>query len=216
MNKTTISTTESFDTAWDKFKQKSVFFIGLAILTAVIGSIQQSNQLFQYDFVNHSYYSDFSIFTVIGMILSSYLGLGIWKIMIKHNRGEEVSLSDLLSISFKSFIHYIIASLVATIATLVGLILLIVPGIHIALRLMFIPAFIVDKNQTFDEAMKSSWAITKGFTFKLFLWCLLATLVILMGIIALIVGLFVALPVISLSLAYIYLKLCEDESIQIS
>lgn len=67
------------------------------------------------------------------MILSSYLGLGIWKIMIKHNRGEEVSLSDLLRISFTSFIHYIIASLVATIATLVGLILLIIPGIHIAL-----------------------------------------------------------------------------------
>lgn len=81
---------------------------------------------------------------------------------------------------------------------------------------MFIPAFIVDKEESFDEALKSSWAITKGFTLKLFLWCLLATLVIVMGLIALIVGLFVALPVISLSFAYIYLKLSEDESIQIA
>lgn len=216
MYKTTISTTESFDIAWGKFKQKSVFFIGLAILTVVIGSIQQSNQLYQYDFVNHTSYSNFSIFTVIGMILSSYLGLGIWKIMIKHNRGEEVSLSDLLSISLKDFIHYIVATLFATLASFIGLIFLIIPGIHIALRLMFIPAFIVDKSQSFDEALKSSWNLTKGFTIKLFLWSLLAALVCLIGLLALIVGLFVAIPVISLSLAYIYLKLSDDPSIQIA
>lgn len=43
-----------------------------------------------------------------------------------------------------------------------GLILLLIPGIMIFLRSLFMPYFIVDKNMGPIEAIKASWALTKG------------------------------------------------------
>tara|TARA_B100001142_G_scaffold222807_1_gene220962 strand:+ start:124 stop:372 length:249 start_codon:yes stop_codon:yes gene_type:complete len=77
---------------------------------------------------------------------------------------------------------------------------------------MIMPGYIVDKNESFDVALKSSWNATKGYTVKLFLWMLLACFVFIVGIIALVVGVFAAIPVISLAMAYIYVQL-SDESV---
>jgi len=212
MENISISTTGSFGFGWRKFKEKGLFFIGIAVFVAILSSIQQLPQIF-HDQASSSlsgvYFS--LLTTIIGTIVSTYLSLGVWKIMIMHSRGEEIDFSDLLKISFRNFSHYILACILTGIATIIGLICLIVPGIHIALRLIFIPAFIVDKDQSFDEAMKSSWAITKGSTVKLFIWSLLATLVVIIGFFLLIAGIFVAMPVASLALAFIYLKLSNED-----
>ena len=211
MENLTISSTESFRFGWRKFKEKGTFFVGLAVLMAVLSSIQQAPQLSHSSTflgVSEIY---FSLITLIGMLINTYFSLGIWKIMIMHSRGEEIDLSDLFSISFRNFTHYILAFLLSGIATILGLVCFIIPGIHIGLRLMFLSAFIVDKDQSFDEALKSSWAITKGSTVKLFVWSLLATVIAILGFLSLIVGLFVAMPLISLALAFIYLKLSDEE-----
>ncbi len=171
------------------------------------------NQDFANYAVNEGFSTDsFTLLNALAMILSSYLGMGIWKICINHIRGNEVQLNDLFTISFSQFIHYIIASIINLIAVVLGLILLIIPGIHIACRLMIMPGYIVDKNESFDVALKSSWNATKGYTVKLFLWMLLACFVFIVGIIALVVGVFAAIPVISLAMAYIYVQL-SDESV---
>ena len=97
------------------------------------------------------------------------------------------SINALISISFGQFMHYIIATIITIIATLVGLVLLIIPGIHICCRLLLVPGYIADQNFSFDNAIKSSWNATKGHTMKLFLWILLSIFVVILGLIALIV-----------------------------
>jgi hypothetical protein len=204
-----LSITDSFDKAWSKFKQKALFFVGVTALSMFISMIGQSDKLIGInhgvDMANHQ----FTLFSLVGMILSSYLGLGIWKICIKHLRGQEVELNDLLSISLSQFVHYIIATIISGIAIMIGMLLLIIPGIHISCRLMLVPGFIVDKNESFDTALKSSWEATKGYSMKIFLWYLLAMLVMLAGFLALVVGIFAAAPVISIAMAYIYIKLTD-------
>ena len=209
MSNNYLSITGSFDSSWSKFKQKALFFIGLGVLSMLISMIGQSDKLIGMNHGVNMANNQFTVFSFVGMILSTYLSLGIWKICIKHLREEEIQLNDLLSISFRQFVHYIIASIISFITIFIGILLLIIPGIHIACRLMLVPAFIVDKNEGFDTALKSSWEATKGYSMKIFLWGLLAMLVMLAGLLALFVGIFAALPVISLAMAYIYIQLTD-------
>ncbi len=211
MEHKTISINQSYDFAWGKFKEKALFFIGLGLLTAVLSSLGENTSVEDYDGDNFSYDGGgISTISLLTMLINSYIGLGIWKICISHIRGEEVQLNDLISISFGQFMHYIIATIITIIATLVGLVLLIIPGIHIFCRLLLVPGYIADQNLSFDNAIKSSWNASKGHTMKLFLWILLSIFVIILGLIALIVGIFAAIPLISLALAHIYVKLSDN------
>ena len=215
MEHKTISINQSYDFAWGKFKEKALFFIGLGILSAVLGSLGQNSPMVDFDGDNFSYDGGgISTISFLAMLINSYIGLGIWKICINHIKGEEVQLNDLISISFGQFIHYIIATIITIIATLVGLVLLIIPGIHICCRLLLVPGYIADQNLSFDNAIKSSWNATKGHTMKLFLWILLSIFVFILGLIALIVGVFAAIPVISLALAYIYVQLSDNRMLE--
>lgn len=136
--------------------------------------------------------------------------MGVWKISIKHLRGEEIRLSDLSTISFEQYINYMIASIIYLIAIGLGLVLFIIPGIHITCRLLLMPGYIVDKNQRFDEALKSSWNDTKGEAMHLFLWIIFTCLVTIAGLLTFVVGIFIAIPLISLSLAYVYIQVSEN------
>ena len=210
MEQTQFSINHTFDFAWTKFKEKALFFVGLGVLSCVLGAMGE-NQSFANFTTSEGFRmsEEFTLLKVLAMLLSTYLGLGIWKICINHMRGEEVQLSDLYTIRFEQFVHYIIASIINLIVVVLGIILFIIPGIHIACRLILMPGYIVDKNESFDMALKSSWNATKGHTMKLFLWMLLACFLVIIGLIALIVGIFVAIPVICLAMAYIYIQLTD-------
>ena len=189
---------------------KALFFIGLAVLSTILTAIGESSDLANYISNDDFERSKFTILNAFAIVLNIYLGMGIWKVCINHIRGEEVQLNDLFTISFRQFAHYVIACVINMIMVVLGIILLIVPGIHIACRFMLMPGYIVDKNERFDVALKSSWNATKGHTVKLFLWMLLACFIAIVGLIALIIGIFVAVPVISLALAYIYVQLSGE------
>ena len=49
----------------------------------------------------------------------------------------------------------------------VGLALLVVPGVYLSIRFMFVPILIVDKELTIKEAFKKSTTLTKGVKWKL-------------------------------------------------
>ncbi len=78
--------------------------------------------------------------------------------------------------------------------------------IFIQTRLRFAPYFIADKNSGILESYKLSWNTTRGHVIKL-IWIqfLLGSLNIL-GVLALLVGLFVTLPITLLAGAYIFRK----------
>jgi len=73
----------------------------------------------------------------------------------------------------------------------------------------------VDKDMSFDVAIKESMRMTKGNTINLFLLVLTFGLIAIAGIICLFVGLIVALPIIWLAGAYIY-TLFEQKTNQIN
>lgn len=66
-----------------------------------------------------------------------------------------------------ALLHMVIGGIVFGIAVAVGLILLIVPGIYLALALFFWTVYVAVEDKGFYEAMKSSWELTEGHKWRL-------------------------------------------------
>jgi uncharacterized membrane protein len=69
---------------------------------------------------------------------------------------------------------------------------------------------IVEQGAKPIEALRKSWQITKGARLKLFLFGIVLSLVNIAGFLALIVGIFVSIPVTLLAHAYVYRVLANQ------
>jgi membrane-anchored glycerophosphoryl diester phosphodiesterase (GDPDase) len=67
-------------------------------------------------------------------------------------------------------INGIIAGIVFGIIVFIGLILLIIPGIYLAVALYFFLIFIALEDESFIDALQSSWELTKGRRLSVFLF----------------------------------------------
>jgi uncharacterized membrane protein len=85
--------------------------------------------------------------------------------------------------------------------------LLVVPGFYLALRLQFGAAVIVEENAGVIGALKRSWDITKGCTLQLFVVMLIQLAVVIVGAVALGIGVFVAIPLCMLIYCAVYKRL---------
>ena len=89
------------------------------------------------------------------------------------------------------------------------MVLLVVPGIIIALGLYFVMPVVVDKNVGYIEALKASWGITRGYKVELALLSILCLLVMLLGAVVFGVGLVIAVPVAFGAILMAYNRLAE-------
>lgn len=140
---------------------------------------------------------------LLSQALSVFLSLGVTRIGLNLVSGQAVSLGMLFGGGSK-WLRAALATLLFAIMVGVGLLLLIVPGIYLALKYGQFQAAIVDRNLGVIDAFKYSSEITKNNRMNLFGLALVSVLISLAGCLALMVGLLFALPVIWLSWAVAY------------
>ena len=97
-----------------------------------------------------------------------------------------------------------LAILVITPMLVIGFILLIFPGIYMALRLGQAIYFIVEQKENPIDAIKKSWEATEGMAGSLFLYYLAAFGILLGGFFLLLIGLIPAWFVTMIASAYLY------------
>lgn len=90
-----------------------------------------------------------------------------------------------------------------------GLVLLVVPGVVIALSATFTLHLMVDRGLGPIAALKESWRITRGHWLRLLGFYGIALCVFVAGLLACGVGLVVAVPVVYLALAALYVELAN-------
>jgi uncharacterized membrane protein len=200
-----FSKKEAIKFGWEIAKKKIKFFIPLLIL--VFGS----SFLFDYlsDLAKKESFLISFLLTIVGFALSIIFSLGLVKISLEICDGKEPKISDLFS-QYRLFFRFLFASILKSLICLFGFILLIIPGIILSIRLSFFDYLIVDKNSRIVESLKKSWEITKGSTWNLFLLYLLLGLINLLGVFALIVGLFWSIPTTMIAEAFVYRKLSSE------
>ena len=148
---------------------------------------------------------------ILGGIVTGYIGIK-WALAWV-NKGS-FTFDDLFeNLSFKKFIYFVLVIALVVLSVFGGLLLLVIPGIIFGIRLMFAKFIVIENDMKPMEALKESKRITKGVRWKLFWFSLTAILVVVIGLLCLIVGIFFAAPLVSLATAVIYKKLRDQHAV---
>lgn len=151
-----------------------------------------------------------SLLTGVGNIAAyTLLNMGITAFFLKaYDDPTKVVFTDLWHP--QPFWNYFAASVIAFILTLVGLLLFIVPGIIIAITLAFWSYLVIDRELGPIEALKESARLTRGRRWQLFVFFLLLVIFNILGFLALIVGVFITIPVSTLASVHVFRALQQE------
>ena len=151
---------------------------------------------------------------LLSLLLAGPLQLGMSIYFLNLVRGNPPRLEQLFD-GFKPLVSVLLMYATISLLTLIGLVLLIVPGIVIAVGLSM-SFYILSENPelSFQAALEKSWKLTDGYKMELFLLNLRFIPWFLLGILCLLVGVFVvaAWHNTTLALYYQYLKEQQQKS----
>lgn len=198
-----FSKKEAIDFGFETSKKNILFFIALFV---IVVSVDAFLGVLQIGLGEKNLFL-FLLVSILKMIVGVIISMGVIKITLEFVNGKKPKLSDLLYT--KSILNYFIVTLVRSIIVLVGFVFLIVPGIILSIKLQFASYLVVDKNKGVVEALKGSWEMTKGVKWNLFLFWLTLGLINVLGLLALVVGLVVTVPLSMVATAYVYRKLSK-------
>ena len=105
------------------------------------------------------------------------------------------------------FLKYFLAYLLTLLFTIFGIILFVIPGIFVALRLKMVPYVILEENIGPWDAIKKSWELTKWKVANILALNIVLGAINILGLVAIIVGLFWTLPLFYLANVMFYKKL---------
>lgn len=206
MNTRALPVGKTIDTGWKTFKES----IGLAITVMLaVYLIPAALQWFG-EIASGGNGRQAPLMWVAIVIVEITLELGATNVFLKLRDKRPAEFADVFNI-FPRVPVFFAAVLIAAAAMLLGFILLIIPGIIVAVRLKFIPYLLLDEDIGPIDAVQRSWKLTRGFTLDLFLFDLLLAGINLLGVLALGVGVFVSVPVTGIALADMYRFLREIE-----
>lgn len=134
---------------------------------------------------------------LVSQVFDLFVGLGLARIGLNVVSGQAVAIGMLFGEGGK-LLNAVVATLLYILMVALGTLLLIVPGIYLALRFSQYHSAIVDKNLGAIEALKYSARLTEGNKLNLFLLWFVCAGLVLAGIIALLIGLAFALPMVYL------------------
>lgn len=137
-------------------------------------------------------------------VVSVFLGVGATLFGLGMVRRTDPSIG-LLFAGGPHFLRVFAGAIVVGLSVLAGLLLLILPGIYIAVRMSQFQFAIVDRNLGPIDGIKASWTMTKGNFWNLFLLGLASVGIVVLGMIALGVGLLWAYPTVMLAAVAAYL-----------
>jgi hypothetical protein len=146
---------------------------------------------------------------VANLLLTGVFYGGLYYFFLGKVRGLPVEFGDAFAGFSKAFVPLMLASLVSTLLTCLGLILLLLPGIYLAVSWQFTYALVIDKQMAFWPAMEVSRRVITARWWSMFGLLLLGGIICLLGVLLLIVGVVFAMPVAIGALLFAYEDLCN-------
>ena len=153
--------------------------------------------------------------TVLGMlisIVSMWLQMGVTSASVKAARGEDIAVGDFF-LTWEDVAKYVAGALLCGLIIGAGLILLVVPGIILAMRYSMFGYYVVTLGAGPVEALRMSAAATDGHKGELFVLALRSLGVVILGALCLGVGLLWALPTVEIAWASVFLELSGQQQI---
>lgn len=202
----TFSIKEAFRTGWNSFKQHAWLLIGstafIGVVSMVINSLADDGEPLAF------------IFGIVGAFLSWWFFLGFTRMALTINAGGVPAFGMLFRESWDLLWKYAVASIVSGVIVVVGLILLIVPGVIAQIMLSLTVFMVLEKGLGPIEALRESRRLTKGKRWDMFLFFILVVLLNVAGAIPMGLGLLVTVPVTFLAFVHVYKKIDGTDDLQ--
>lgn len=122
-----------------------------------------------------AHFSQNAVAIILSNLLISFGGFVIFMTVARSHSG---TVADDLSKGLRLFVIFLLANILTGLATFAGFMLLIIPGVYIACRLVLVPIIIADQGERNPlESLKTSWYMTKGNGFSILLFILIIAIV---------------------------------------
>jgi hypothetical protein len=202
------STGDSYSKGWNVI---FTTFLELLVVSLVFMVIQIPTGMTQYN-INLDGGNQFQLFMIpvvllsmaYGVFIAGPIGMSTDWVFLKAVRREKIEIKDMFAVFERNYWNAVIAGLVTGIIIVIGIIMLIVPGIIFACRLAFVPYLVIDQKMEAMEALKASWAMTKGHGWTIFFMGFLAFFIIIAGLIVLFFGVIISAMWITAAFAVLY------------
>ena len=196
---------EAFSFAWKTTLDNWRFLVPVTIVYLFVAGIPNELSLSS---------STEPIVKFFGLLISAAISLyiygGLVRISLAYVDGLTPSWSMFWTTPFNRLATMFIVLLLAGIATDVGFIFLIIPGIYLLLRFSQVQFLVFDKNLSTTDSLGQSGVLTQGVILPLLGFSILSTLIVFAGFLCLGLGILVALPVVILAQAMVYRQLSNS------
>ncbi|MDP1625295.1 MAG: hypothetical protein Q8L64_06055 [bacterium] len=187
---------DAFSYGWNKLSENFWFLVLLALAFFVLGAALESGPR-----------DEFTIGKFVNIFVSFFAMFTFVRFGLKIGKGEKPFWNNLFEFKPEIFGFYILASLAYSAMNLIGLALIIVPGIISIIRFGFFGFIMVDEGLRPIHSLKKSWAITKGHFWKLFGLSVCLLVLNFFGALAMGLGLLITVPLSLLVTVYVYQKI---------
>lgn len=201
-----FSIRDAVNFSWGAMKNNLGFFIPAVLILWVAGFIPGGLQSLS-AYMGTAAAAIWSlIFGIISLVVGIFINIAQIRIGLKFCDGEVADFPDMVS-DYPRFLDFLVGSILYFLIVLGGFILLIIPGIYWAVRYHFFGYLILDQGMSPVDAIKKSGQMTRGSWWQLFVFWLAMFGISILGLLACCVGLLFAIPVVLVSVAYVYRSL---------
>jgi len=193
---------------WNAFKQRIGFFIILIIVSAVICAIPYALQ----GATAKNAPALAALFGIIASVVNIVVGMGWVAVTLRIVDGQDASIENLID-PLPNLVSYVIASIICGVIIGIGFIILIIPGIYLAIRLSPVSFVVVDTGAGPIAALSRAWDITRGNELNLFLFAIVAVVINFVGMLLFGIGLLATAPITALAYAYIYRRISGTQTV---
>lgn len=163
---------------WEIFKSRAGEFVAYTLIVALVTGVLSGKG---------------GILSLAVSLVTAPLYAGYFVYVFMIFEGREVRFSDFFR-GFNYFLPLVLAGFVAGFLVLLGLLLLVIPGVYLAVGYFFVTMLIVDYGMDFWQAMETSRKIVTKNWFSVFVFTLVLFALNLLGGLLLFVGLLVTVP----------------------
>jgi hypothetical protein len=186
-----------YERSWALLKSNFWPLVGTSLIVAVLlGAVLGAQSMVPY------------LQIVTPLVVGPLVG-GWYYFFLRTIRGEKAELGDLFGGFTRAYGNLVAIGILVPMFTLVGLVLLILPGIYLIVAYSFAYILATDKRLSFWDSMETSRKTITMQWWRVLGLILLGIPFVLLGFAAFGVGIFVAMPLIIGAQAYAYEDLCN-------
>lgn len=193
---------DTLRSAWNILRENTVEVVAIYVVAGIVPQVI-------FFFLRQALGDDLSVFFVlIEQLVSVVFSIAVLKAFLDVVQKRKIDVSFIWT-DPKRVLNFIAGTVLYALIVIGGLLLLIVPGVIWSIKFRFYAYLIIEENLGPIEALKKSAQLTQGVKWDILAFDMVLGVITLLGLLALVVGLIVAIPLVALAQIVFYLRLAK-------